>query len=85
MYELQQAQFQVTQSLFTPLSHHLAIESILAGHTPGRIFVDDVEKPRTAVAWFKRRVFLAGNRTNDVVNVSLNRLFTDVFYPEMKS
>ena len=85
MFELQQAQFEETQSLFTPLSHHLAIESILAGLTPGRVFVDNVERPRTAVAWFKRRVFLAGNRTDDAVNLALNRLFTDVYYPEMKA
>jgi hypothetical protein len=85
MYELQQSQFAETRSLFTPLSHHLAIESILAGLTPGRIFVDDVERPRTAVAWFKRRVFLAGNRTDDSVNIALNRLFADVYYPEMKA
>lgn len=83
MHELHQAQFEITRNLFSPLTHHLAIESILAGKTPGRIFVDDMEKPRTAVAWFKRRVFLAGNRTNDVVNVALNRLFTTVYYPEM--
>ncbi len=83
MHELQQAQFEETRSLFTPLTHHLAIESILAGSTSGRIFVDDMERPRTAVAWFKRRVFLAGNRTNDVINVALNRLFTNIYYPEM--
>ena len=85
MYELQPTQFEATRNLFTPLCHHLAIESILAGRTPGRIFVDDVEKPRTAVAWFKRRVYLAGNRTDDRVNLALNRLFTDVYYPEMRA
>ncbi|PIE81169.1 MAG: hypothetical protein CSA11_05195 [Chloroflexi bacterium] len=85
MYELQQSQFESTRTLFTPLCHHLAVESILAGLTSGRIFVDDVERPRTAVAWFKRRVFLAGNRTNARVNVALNRLFTDVYYPEMQA
>ncbi len=84
MYELQQTQFEATRNLFAPLCHHLAIESILAGQTPGRIFVDDIERPRTAVAWFKRRVYLAGNRTNDRINVALNRLFTDVYYPEMQ-
>jgi RimJ/RimL family protein N-acetyltransferase len=83
MYELQQSQFEETRPLFTPLTHHLAVESILAGSTPGRIFVDDLKKPRTAVAWFKRRVFLAGNRTNDAVNVALNHLLTNVYYPEM--
>lgn len=83
MYELQQAQFEETRFLFAPLTHHLAIESILAGVCPGRVFVDDVKKPRTAVAWFKRRVFLSGNRSNEMVNRALNRLFTTVYYPEM--
>jgi RimJ/RimL family protein N-acetyltransferase len=83
MHELEQAQFEKTRSLFMPLTHHLSIESILAGSSPGRVFVDDVKKPRTAVAWFKRRLFLAGNRTNETINVALNRLFTNVYYPEM--
>jgi hypothetical protein len=83
MHELQQAQFELTRPLFAALNYQLAIESILAGNTPGRVFVDDLERPRTAVAWFKRRVFIAGNRSDEEVNRSLNNLFTDVYYPEM--
>ncbi|MFO7681970.1 MAG: GNAT family N-acetyltransferase [Chloroflexota bacterium] len=83
MYELTQTQFERTRSLFAPLLHHLAAESILSGLTPGRLFVDDSNKPRTAVAWFQHRVYLAGNRSDDNVNQALHRLFSDVFYPEM--
>lgn len=83
MEELQQTQFKLTRPLFMPLTHHLALEAILAGTAPGRIFVDDVRKPRTAVAWFQHRVFLAGNRSDVVINQALNQLFTDTYYPEM--
>jgi RimJ/RimL family protein N-acetyltransferase len=83
MHELHQAQFKRTRPLFASLNHHLAIESILAGNTPGRVFVDDIEKPRTAVAWFKRRMFLAGNRSDLEVNWALNDLLSHTYYPEM--
>jgi len=85
MYELQQNQFKQTEALFASLNHHLAIDSILTGITPGRVFVDDPKKPRTAVAWFKRRVFLAGNRSDPEINEALNDLFSHAYYPEMKT
>lgn len=79
-FALEPERFTLCRDLFAPLSHHLVIESILAGLTPGRVFVDDRERPETAVAWFKRRLFFAGQPR---AAADLNRLITDVYYPEM--
>jgi RimJ/RimL family protein N-acetyltransferase len=83
MHELTLNQFPITKPLFAPLTHHLVVESILAGLTPGRMFVDDVIAPRTAVAWFQRRLFLAGEWTQTAVNHALHHLITTVYYPEL--
>ena len=83
LIELEPADFARTRPLFTPLTHHVAIESILAGHTPGRVFVDDAHKPKTAVAWFKRRLFLTGDRSREGVNRALAALLADIYYPTM--
>lgn len=45
-------------ALFKPLDQHLVIASILAGKTPGQVYVDDLASPRLGIAWFKYRVFL---------------------------
>lgn len=83
LIELEPTDFAHARPLFAPLTHHLAIESILAGLSPGRVFVDEVRRPKTAVAWFKRRLFLAGDRSRDTVNLALSNLLTDVYYPHM--
>lgn len=46
--------------LFRPLDHNLAIASILAGYTPGELYVDLPEAPSLGLAWFHGRVFLTG-------------------------
>jgi len=83
LHELAPEDFFCTRPLFDTLTHHLALESILAGQTPGRVFVDEVQKPKTAVAWFKRRLFLTGDRSRESVNRALADLLTDVYYPHM--
>ncbi|MBK8989339.1 MAG: GNAT family N-acetyltransferase [Chloroflexi bacterium] len=83
LHELAPEDLVRARPLFTPLAHHLAIESILAGLTPGRVFVDDARRPKTAVAWFKRRLFLTGDRSRAAVNRALADLLTDVYYPAM--
>jgi RimJ/RimL family protein N-acetyltransferase len=85
LHELAPETFSLARPLFAPLAHHLALESILAGLTPGRVFVDDERKPKTAVAWFKRRLFLTGDRSRESINRALADLLTKVYYPDMRA
>ncbi|MCP4426401.1 MAG: hypothetical protein GY803_18060, partial [Chloroflexi bacterium] len=39
--ELAFNQFESVRPLFAPLNHYLPIDSILAGLSPGKVFVDD--------------------------------------------
>jgi hypothetical protein len=60
MKELTAAQYDSVRSLFTPLTHYLTGDAILAGLTPGRVFADDPDAPQTAVAWYGHRAFVVG-------------------------
>lgn len=59
-----------------------AIKSILAGLSPGQVYVDDRQTPKTAVTWFKRRLFLAGQPEN-VSDV--RQLLTDIYFSQARA
>ena len=48
------------RALLAPFDADLVIASILAGSTPGTVYVDDAAQPQAALVWFGYRVFLAG-------------------------
>jgi RimJ/RimL family protein N-acetyltransferase len=60
-FELDSGDFARARDAFRSMSHNLAVESIIRGLTPGRIYVDNREDPSSALTWFKGRVFLSGD------------------------
>lgn len=60
-FELDSRDLARARDALLPMSHHLAVESIIRGLTPGRIYVDNREAPSSALTWFKGRVFLSGD------------------------
>jgi GNAT superfamily N-acetyltransferase len=64
MKELTPAQYDSVRPLLTPFAHYLTPDAILAGLTPGRVFADDPDAPKTAVAWYGHRAFVVG-RANE--------------------
>lgn len=54
-------QYAIVKKLFQPLDEHLTLISIMEGHTPGKIAVDDPAHPTCAAAWFRHKIFLAGD------------------------
>ncbi len=51
--------------VFSPLTHHAAIGSILSGLTDSRIYVDDRDEPKCALTWTKSRIFLSGDLSDE--------------------
>lgn len=76
MHELTQTDFTSVRPLLTPLTHHLAIDAILTGTTAGRVWVDHVHQPETAVCWTNHRVYLGGG-----VTPHLAEFFAQTFIP----
>ncbi|MBI5649586.1 MAG: GNAT family N-acetyltransferase [Chloroflexi bacterium] len=83
IYELAAYDYPKVKSLFAPMRDHLAVTSILADKTPGKIVVDDPRNPRAALAAIKRRrLFLVGDTRNDQFNRALAQFFADTLYPQ---
>lgn len=80
MNELPTTQFEQIRPLFASFRHHLAIESILNGTTPGKVYVDDLMTPTVGLAWYKSRFYLSG-QPETAVSQSLHHLFTETVYP----
>jgi RimJ/RimL family protein N-acetyltransferase len=59
--ELKQSEFSRVLPLFRWLDYCLALRATLEGNNPGRIFVDNTDKPRTALALTVGGYLLAGD------------------------
>lgn len=47
--------------LLKAISHHTVLRTILAGTTPGHVYVNNPARPTIAFAQFKHRAFISGN------------------------
>ena len=55
---------------------HLVINAIIDTKIPGRIWVDNIKNPKSAVIWDKRySFFLVGREENNDFNIALKKLF----------
>ena len=61
---------------------HLAVQALLAGDSPGEIYLDDKDDPRAALAWTMKRFFLAGRSDNRAFNWALREFFVEKIYPD---
>ncbi|MCX6648760.1 MAG: GNAT family N-acetyltransferase [Candidatus Bathyarchaeota archaeon] len=59
--ELEAGRFYRVRPLWVGMGVQLAVESILAGGTAARMFVDDAAVPRAALTWAGHRVYLVGD------------------------
>ena len=60
--ELSSLNFAIAQPIFRNFQHSLAPQAILAGHSPGRVFVDHAKKPAHALIWDgAAHLYLAGD------------------------
>jgi len=79
-HELAPHEFARAEPLFQGFDYSLSICAVLAGDSPGRIFVDDVERPRTALALTIEGYLLAGDDGNPTTNRSLRQLFQESIF-----
>ena len=77
LQELRLEEFKKVRPLFQGFDYSLSIQAATAGNNPGRIFVDDVKCPHTALALTVEGYLLAGEHTNLETNQALRRLFQD--------
>lgn len=83
IYELSKENYHKAVDLFTNLKTNTAIESIFNYKNEARLFVDNLEKPRSILilnSW--AYYYLAGDATNDSFNTSMVEFLENEFFKE---
>ena len=61
MHSLSIDHYHKAAPLLKAISHHTVLRTILAGKTPGHVYVNEPARPTIAFAQFKHRAFIAGD------------------------
>jgi RimJ/RimL family protein N-acetyltransferase len=72
--------YETVHHLFAPIDHNLAISSILAGLTPGPVFVDRERDPQLAFMWTASRIYVGGNTDDAAILSSFAECISHEFY-----
>ena len=73
--ELKPSEYEKVRSLFQGFDYSLSIQAAIEGNNPGRIFVNNLEAPRTALALTVEGTLLAGDHSDPTTITDLNQLF----------
>lgn len=71
----------LVKDLFQPLEYQLATQAVLAGVSPGKVFVNEIPHPTAALMHVQHRYYLAGNPNIAAFNQALQSFFTDQVFP----
>lgn len=74
LHELQKRDYPKVRSLFKSLEWNLITKAVIEGTSPGRVFTDRAEDPRTAFMGTVEGYYLAGQTNNAEFNTSLHTL-----------
>ncbi len=80
LQELKPNGFESVRPLFEGFDYSLSIHAAIEGNNPGRIFVDDVNRPRTAFALTVEGYLLAGDHDNPATNEALRCLLREKIF-----
>ncbi|KOP78075.1 acetyltransferase [Lysinibacillus sp. FJAT-14745] len=83
--ELQQNEFYRCKELLNKQGQ-LEVQAVVEGVNPGRIFVDNIDTPRTALIWLGNNdgFLFIGNEDNEQFNNQINGFVDRVIVPEAK-
>jgi RimJ/RimL family protein N-acetyltransferase len=80
MQELKPFEYDRARPLFEGVDYSLSIQAAIAGNNSGRIFVDDVQQPRTAFALTVEGYFLVGDDEDLETLGALRRFLSDKIF-----
>ncbi|MCP4706278.1 MAG: GNAT family N-acetyltransferase [candidate division Zixibacteria bacterium] len=84
--ELKHSEFKKVTDIFIPNNQHLPVFSIINGNHPGRIFVDNKNNPKTAIAWATGRwAYIDGCSNNTDFNRSLLKFINETIISDSKN
>lgn len=84
-HELSPADFSTVDTLFSPFQDHICVRSVIAGHTPGRIFLHR-RSPKISVLWNKMdAIYIAFPADALQIPASLKDLIINQIAPDAAS
>ena len=78
--ELESNEYERVRSLFQGFDYSLSILAAIEGNNPGRIFVDDADRPHTALAFTVEGYLLTGDHDNPATNEALRCLLREKIF-----
>lgn len=78
--ELSKQQYHDIESMFAGIQYGVSLHALLGGYSPGRIFVDDPAKPKTALALTVDGYYLAGDHSDAGIRQALSEFFRDKIF-----
>ncbi|MHA2293631.1 MAG: GNAT family N-acetyltransferase [Candidatus Hodarchaeales archaeon] len=72
--EITKSDFKKVKNIFTPFSYQVIVNSLIEGDSDGRIWVDDLIAPKSALMLSTEGYFLAGDPNNEAFNNDLRDL-----------
>jgi hypothetical protein len=83
LLEIAVKEFQTVRRLFPGRKQYVPVFAILDGHFPGRVFVDDKERPAVALVWaVSRWAYVGGDPTNAGFLAGLPTLIRETLIPD---
>ena len=76
-FELMAENYDRVARLFDGFDYSLAIRSVIEGNSPGRIYVDNTDNPRTAFALTVEGYLLAGESGDAAINQALSQFLKE--------
>ena len=76
--ELEKDRYETARSLFKGFDFQIVVRAVIEKTSPGKIWVDDVEKPESGFMATTEGWFIAGNPNNDEFNDGLRKLTHDM-------
>lgn len=81
MIALTPKEFEIARPLFRELAElHLFATAVLNHDLPGRIYVDDINQPKSSFMSTKELQFLAGDPDNHTFNAALKQVFQETIF-----
>lgn len=83
IYELPHEDYSKVKKIFAEQKNHPVINGVIQRNNRGKIYVDNLTDPHTALIWAVNEMFyLGGSPDNDNFNTSLNSFLFDTIAPE---
>lgn len=85
LFELPVNQFNNIRPLLGSLDHFLVLFTLINGKTRGRVWVNQIDNPTTALVWdqFNTLFFILGDSTSPELNLALHKLIVEDIFPQI--